>query len=296
MNKAAFLIIGAAKSGTSTLYYYLNEHPDIVMSQIKEPNYFALSDPDFDLDTNTTGKEYAKDFVFNNNEYSDLFRVASKKQLCGEASPIYLWYKNSAQNIYNYNKNMKIIVILRDPVYRAFSNFNYHLKAGHEVTKNFKKALSLEKDRIKQKYWWGYYYMDAGYYYKQLKRYYDVFGKENIKVFLYEELIGDFSRLYTDILIFLNLRNQKISKIEKTNASYTPKIYLIRKLMKHTKFKKIIGNIVPQNIRSKIKIYNMSKSILNENDKIYLYNKFKNDIRQLEVLIEKKISWGGYNI
>ncbi|MCP5061606.1 MAG: sulfotransferase domain-containing protein [Ignavibacteriae bacterium] len=290
MHKPEFLIIGAAKSGTTSLYYYLKQHEQIFMSSVKEPNYFALID-NLIYRNGTVGKGYEQGFCFTKEEYLKLFENAKPNQLCGEASPIYLYNENTALNIYNYNPNMKLIAILRNPVERAFSNFKYHLKADLEKTKNFEKALDLEENRKREKWWWGYYYFEAGLYYKQLKRYYDIFPHENIKVVLFDGFTKSPKIKLNEIFNFLGVAPRlEIQNKEKMNKSYYPRFLLLEKIRRLGIYKKYLSNKLPESVKCFIRSYNKTEKELNGVLSLKLLNLYKEDIIRLQELIQYDLS------
>ena len=142
-----FFIVGAPKAGTTSLYHYLDQHPDIYMSPVKEPNYFAaeIRPENFkDLRGGTESdlralREYLagpmaeKRFggvITEWDDYLKLFRNVKKETAIGEASVCYLWSKTAAQNIQAKIPNAKIIMVLRDPVDRAFSQYLQSLTGG----------------------------------------------------------------------------------------------------------------------------------------------------------------------
>ena len=144
--KPNLFIVGAAKAGTSALHAILSEHPNIFMSPVKEPNYFS-SDLLVDNFNSEQKKKFKNEkiqflnngavrpchqlYVRNKTDYLRLFKDAdSKVKYCGEASVSYLFSKIAAQKIKEFNPVSKIIIILRNPVERAFSHFLMDLKIG----------------------------------------------------------------------------------------------------------------------------------------------------------------------
>ena len=117
-----FFIVGAPKAGTTSLFYYLNKNKGICMSSIKEPNFFSSQDLKIQ-------KIYYDSLILDNlKEYERIFTPKNKQQIIGEASVSYLFYPNVANRIFDYNPRSKIIIILRDPVERAFSHYSMDLR------------------------------------------------------------------------------------------------------------------------------------------------------------------------
>ena len=193
-----FFIVGAPKAGTTSLFYYLNKNKGICMSSIKEPNFFSSQDLKIQ-------KIYYDSLILDNlKEYERIFTPKNKQQIIGEASVSYLFYPNVANRIFDYNPRSKIIIILRDPVERAFSHYSMDLRLGHvklSLDELFDLGLNNKDNLFFQQY------ILLGQYYEQVNRYIEVFGRENICVKFYDELKLDASSFYSDILKFLHQEN-----------------------------------------------------------------------------------------
>src|SRR5215203_3559900 len=171
MTMPNFLIIGAMKSGTTALYYYLEQHPEIYMSPVKEPNFFS-----------SQGQQNAVDAVTNIGAYQHLFKGASDEKAIGEASHSYLYEPGAATAIRRYIPEAKLIAILRNPIERAYSHFLHMVRSGTEPLDDFtqalqeKEAVGVHKERTFQDY------IGRGLYYEQLRRYFGTFPREQVKV------------------------------------------------------------------------------------------------------------------
>ena len=121
--KVGIFIVGAPKAGTTSLYNYLNEHPEIVMSMKKETDYFSNESIE------KQGMYYEKKRIMTLARYHSFFPVSENK-IYGEASVSYLFYKDVPKKIKDYNDNGKIIVMLRNPVDRAFSHYLMDYRLG----------------------------------------------------------------------------------------------------------------------------------------------------------------------
>ena|SRR5215212_9876005 len=209
MTMPNFLIIGAMKSGTTSLYHYLKQHPQVYMSAIKEPNFFALEGSDLDFD-GAEGRErisrwIKREFVTNIEDYRALFRGVSGETAIGEASPLYLYSPEAPDRIKRYVPEAKLITILRNPVERAYSAFSYMKRDGREPLEEFPQALQAEETRVRNNWEWIWHYKNVGSYYVQLKRYFDNFDDDQIKVYLYEDLRGDLFSVLQDVFRFLGV-------------------------------------------------------------------------------------------
>ena len=291
-----FLIIGAAKSGTTALYERLKLHPEIFLSDIKEPNFFVLKNSKYKFDKETINSSYLNSFVYNLKDYSSLFSEAERFKAIGEASPIYLYDKNAPLEIKNTIPDIKLIVILRNPIERAFSNFSMHLAGlGLETTNNFIEALELEDERIDKDWWWGFHYKNAGLYSEQLTRYFNIFKKDQILILTYDDFKINPDKIYLEITNFLGVRpynNENINKYYK--VSEATKIRWIEQILHNenftTKIKNVIGRSKGKRIKDFIRRKNKYKPKITEREFNFLVSYFRKDIMKLENMIDKDLS------
>jgi hypothetical protein len=184
-----FLIIGAAKSGTTTLYQYLCQHPKIYMSHPKEPDFFALD------------SQYAKGLDW----YRGLFATATADQICGEASTTYSrlqQHPEAAKRIAANLPRVKLIYIMRHPVERAYSFYVHRLK-GSRYRPEFAVAKTFE-ETIKQQS----EFLDSSYYLYQIEEYLHFFSKESFLFLLMEDLIQDPAKTVNQVFKFLEVDSQ----------------------------------------------------------------------------------------
>lgn len=205
-NKPNLFIVGAAKSGTTTLYSYLEKHSEVFMPEdelYKEPAFFSV-----------------KGEKMSTERYWDIFKNATQKhKYIGDASTAYLTDITSAKKIFDYNKNSKIIIILRNPVHRAYSLYNWMVQDGYEYSKDFQSAIEKEKFRknkeipnfFEPEYYWNYMYYSSGLYYKQVERYFKLFKQENILVLIFEDMVKDIENTYKEVSKFLDIEFENIS-------------------------------------------------------------------------------------
>ncbi|MGH9857806.1 MAG: sulfotransferase, partial [Acidobacteriota bacterium] len=146
MKMPNFLIIGAGKSGTSSLYYYLRQHPDIYMSPVKEPNFFAY-------DANHRGWNgpirHLEDSITSLSEYMKLYDSVQNEKAIGEASPSNFCAR-ACDQVRRYVPNARLVCILRQPVDAAYSAYLHRRRDGHEPESDFLKAFRATDSRKKQ--------------------------------------------------------------------------------------------------------------------------------------------------
>ena len=305
-----FFIVGAAKSGTTSLYAYLNQHPEVYMSPIKEPNYFA-SDIDqgaireevkarikmLNVDEYIKGdmnKTMHRAFITSFDQYLALFRFAKNEKAIGEASASYLFSKTAATNIFQYNSKAKIIVVLRQPVERAYSH--YLMDQRMALTNySFEDALSEEKKHPVRNWGATSLYLELGLYSEQVKRYVDLFPPQQILIILNEDLRQSTEAIMKKVYTFLNVNpNFKLSVAQDFNTAAVPRNPIVRKLitvntfrvkirraLKHSFLKGIIKNLL---------FTKPEKGEMLSETKKQLQNFYDEDIKLLEQLIDKDLS------
>lgn len=185
MTMPNFLIIGAARSGTTSLYHYLNQHPQIYMSPVKEPSFFAFEGTKLAFREPWRRRAF-RNTITNIEAYRALFQGVSDEVAIGEASPLYLVHPSAPERIRHYIPDVKLIAILRDPVERAYSACLMERLYGGEPLADLGQEIRRREAWIGEN-WQVKGYVDVGFYYTHLKRYFDIFDPSQIKVYIYEE-------------------------------------------------------------------------------------------------------------
>ena len=177
-----FLIVGAAKSGTSSLHNYLNQHPDIFMPTFNK-NGVNVKEPQFFVKEKVMDRIHSG--VWDWENYIDLFKQAESHQAIGEASVFYLYYYEEAiKNIKRYlNNEIKIIIILRNPIDRAFSAYT-HVSRSVKENLSFEEAIELEDKRLikDKKLTPMVRYKDMGLYYKMVNAFLKSFDNVHLRL------------------------------------------------------------------------------------------------------------------
>ena len=292
-------IVGAAKSGTTSLYNYLIQHPDIFLPRIKEPNFYsdAESDNPKDYTIPKKGETCHKRMINDKDVYYSLFEGAEDYKILADASPSYLWDKNAAKRIYADYPNAKIVILLRNPVQRAYSHYLMDLKYGHQFEKNFKQAI-LNDEKTTPKLWGkAHMYLEIGLYLNQIKKYLDVFGEKKVKVIIYEDFVKDIGHCLKEICVFLNIDSSLVENIdygEVHNSFTVPSGKLSEIAIKYKRKAKSLKNVLPKFLKdylNKNVLYKEAeKPKLKLEDKLFLYDYFKEDIEGIEQLLKIDLS------
>ena len=294
MTMPNFLIIGAAKTGTTSIYRYLKQHPQIYMSPAKEPRFFAFEGETFSFSGPGDEKETAKTDL---ESYRTLFDGVEKETAIGEASTLYLWSQKATERIQHYIPNAKLIAVLRDPVERAYSNYLHLVNQNREPLTDFAVAIAQEEERIKKNWWPFWYYKQQGFYYIQLQRYYAKFAQSQIKVYLYEDLKNDSLKMLQDIFQFLEVDDRFTPDLSQRvrQSRPIPKNKTLDGLMnKPNPLKSILKPLIPKVMRRQIttnlKKRNLTKPKLLPSVRQQLVEAYREDILQLQDLIERDLS------
>ncbi len=301
-----FFVVGAAKAGTTALAGYLERHPQVYMSPIKEPNHFSqdIKLDEFELFYKSHHKrfkikEYLAspvlekrhiEFVPDRDDYLQLFRDAGDLKAVGEASTTYLYSEVAAAEIHQKIPNAKIIMILRDPVERAFSHYKMD-RSGGVVSGTFREEF--DKDISAKKKGWGitHLYRELGLYHDQVKRYLDLFPKEQIQIYLYEDWVADNQAVLDDLAAFLGISPFNVEQIVRNQIAVMPVSGRLLKFLRYSGLRSVLSRLLPSAFREQLKkgFYKKDTLWLCEDEKRQVYQFFKEDIDQLEKLIGKEL-------
>jgi len=298
--KPNFLISGAQKSGSTTLYYLLKQHPDIFLPDFKEPLFF-ISDIIKNISKNDPGikNEGLKDKLIHTYEdYIDLFDSVIDEKAVGEASASYLYYyRHSIPLINEKLGDPKIIIILRNPVDKIFSQYK-HLQREHAENRSFEKGLELESDRIEQNYTAMYHYKAQGLYYEQVKAFKDNFS--NVLIVFTDDLQSDPVSVSKKCYRFLEVDQNFSPELKSYNVS-TKRVKnpILHKLLYNKNahsvkmfIKQILGESFYETSTKQYRMHNFEKINykMNEVTRLELKEYFKNDIEKLENLLDIQLS------
>ena len=284
--KVDFFIVGAPKAGTTSLYHYLNEHPKISMSSVKEPNYFSHEELE-------TQKLYYKSNKINSlDSYHNLFPTRDANLIYGEASVSYLFYKNVAEKIKTYNKNAKIIILLRNPIERAFSHYLMDVRLGL-ISESFESVVDGFETTSKNKLYYQQY-IELGKYYNQISNYKRLFNDKNILIIDYEDFKNKTSLSVTTVFDFLQIDTSFMPNLDLTHNTFRkPKFTFIEKLYSNHSIRCIINKLISskfKNYINQILFDKEDKPILSQDLRVRLKSIFKNDVNKLSDMLNKDFS------
>ena len=296
-------IIGAAKCGTTSLCINLAKHQDVFLPKNKEPQYIVSKF--IKLPRNGPGDDQRdKNIISELDEYLDLYKESRNIKYRIDGTVDIIYYPGSEKEIKQLNPAAKIIIILRNPVERAYSAYkmlkNMHMNQREQLS--FEDALKKEEERIENNFEFIWEYKRGGMYFEHVSRFISEFGTDNVKVLLLDDIMKDSEAEYKKIFDFLEIphvNNISENVYNRSASSVHPKLFLkFKKLTRRDNvlkkaFKKIIPN---QDKRLKIydniiKILFSKKSLkMKEETRRYLIQYFKDDISKLSKLLDRDLS------
>lgn len=279
--KPNFFIVGASKAGSTTLHNYLKNHSQIFMSEIKEPCFFS--------------RDYTKDsieLIKDEKQYLKLFKKRKNEIMVGESSSTYLQDIQTPHLIKQYVPNAKIIILLRNPVKRSYSHYLMENRLTNnsfrdEIIRNLEdNANNVYQNDI----------ISSSFYAKALKRYFQIFGKQNIKIVIFENFSKDPESVVKDILIFLGVNYKDFKIIRRHDNKYHKiKHKYFFKLWTNKKIKKMFRRLLSQSLKTFFykKFFSdyTQKPKMLLSDRKFLTDFFFNDVAQTQKLIDKKLEW-----
>jgi hypothetical protein len=294
MTMPNFLVIGAAKSGTTALHRYLKQHPRIFMSTPKELRFFPFENqrPDFRGPGDAID---ATTMITSIEDYRAHFAAAADYPARGEASPLYLYFPQAAERIRHHIPDAKLIAILRHPADRAYSQYMMKRRDGREPL-SFHEALAAEEQRIADGWSHHWHYRRRGFYAVQLKRYFDLFRREQLRVFLYEDYVTDPIGFMQDIFRFLDVDDTFVPDMSvRHNESKMPRsralqVFLTEQRFAKNLFKPLLPARWSRRIGDRLRRQNLTKPPLPENLRRHLIEVYREDILELQGMLGRDLS------
>lgn len=216
-----FLVAGVPKAGTTALHAALSRHPGLYMSPIKEPKFFLTDGPPPARGGPGDALTY-REHVWQRDKYEALFDQAPDHSKKGESTPLYLYDPDAMRRIRDTIPDAKIIVVIRDPVERAHSNWTHLWSAGLEPESDFLRACAEEERRKEQGWASFWHYTGLGMYGRQLRYAFGLFPREQVLVVRYRALVDEPTRTLDRICAFLGVEQGMLTEIPRENVTSHP--------------------------------------------------------------------------
>lgn len=240
-----FFIAGTPKAGTTSLYEYLEDHPEVLMSTTKEPNYFST--------------DLYRPKRLSTDQYLSLFASAKRAKRVGEASATYIYSAIAPKLIHEFSPEARIIMILRNPVNMIYSLHAQHIWNGREDILDFEDALAAEEDRkmglrlppcpppVQM-----LFYRERGKYASHVRSYLETFGRERVLILIFEEFIANTAQNFVNVCEFLEIDSRYTPNFEVHNANKTLRSVRLRRLpMSATA--RMMSRVLPKPLRDRAK-------------------------------------------
>ena len=287
-----FFIVGGMRCGTTSLWAYLRQHPQIYMPQHKEPIFFCLS-------------HSSRANIRDVKTYLNLFSGVTTEKAIGEASAAYLTSPESAELIHATYPDAKIIISLRSPVEQTFSVYQWMIREGWEWIAPFEKALLAEQERWHDEqfkndsdYYYVYFYSRFALYSEQIDRYFQLFPRRQVKIILFDDLKKKPIQTVQDLYAFLEVDPHFVPQIEIQNKAQIPfwvrGHYFFKKrmpaLLKRYHIPKPIRKwLTQQAIAMNLSLGRFRDCTLHPATRRELLHRYQNDIRKTSQLIERNL-------
>jgi hypothetical protein len=306
-----FFIVGAPKAGTTSLYGYLEQHPQVFMCPLKEPNYFAaeLRLENFAaegrvkmtreiraLERYLHGNRRERRFgglVTSWDDYVSLFREASNQIAIGEATPVYLWSPTAPQNIAARIPHAKIIVSLRNPVDRAFSQYLHMVTVGY-TRRSFKQEIQASLIPRPSNSAPSWPMLEFGRYCEQILRYCDAFPRSRIHMSLYEDLVNAPGPLLADLFAFLGVDSAFVPPVSPHHLQPSvPKLETAAYYLKKWQIWPYLRKLAPEPLGPRMRallLRSRASIFMEPEDRAFLTDYYRDDIEKLAVLLGRDLS------
>ena len=279
-----FIIIGVAKAGTTSLYRYLDQHPQVFMSPEKETNFFAHPETRDGMRVGGGAPPPPTYFHVKTLEaYKALFEGVTDEIAIGEASPRYFGCPTAPRRIRECIPDVKLVASLRNPADRAFSGFLMRVRRGRAAM-TIRERLTPESHHVRE-----------GFYYHWLKRYFDIFPKHQIKVCIFEDFKEDPTKVVLDLFDFLGVNTNFVPDTStRHNPGGVPKSSLLNRLFFDSTLIRMAKAVLPertQRMAKRVRQLNLEAPPKFPADlRAELLKLYREDIRKLETLLDRDLS------
>ena len=281
-----FFIVGGSKCGTTNISYYLDSHPEVFVSKLNEPYYFCK----WDLSNNFKRESMIRDEV----KYLELFKDVKTEKVIGEATPSYLHSPNSAYKIKERFPDSKIIISIRNPIERAYSGY-FSNEFMRKDNLSFKEMIDSHKKLIDENEFYIYNILEPGFFSKHIKRFQDNFTSDKIKVIVFEDYIKNTEKSIESILEFLELDTDFEFKEQPKRGYRIPKNKISKLTLENKTIRKLSTFFIPtvtrQQIGERFMLKETEKPVMNLEERNYLKEIYKDDVKELEILLDRDLPW-----
>jgi hypothetical protein len=285
-------VVGVAKAGTTTMHSCLSQHPDVFMTEEKEPGFFATIDP-----RHTLAGGYRA--IADTEAYLDLFREARGQRWLGESSPAYFWDEQSPSRIAAFAPDARIIILLREPVSRAYSAY-LHLVRDQVERRPFLRAIREDYAHPRKGWDTSFLYVDLGFYCAPIRRFLEAFPRDRVGVFFFEEMVTDPGAFLGAVLSFLDLDPASAQglRLERKNPHMVPRNRALAGFLRTMRGAGVWGPVrrmVPgwarEFLRDHVWFRVDRKPEMDPEARRFLADLYRGQIPELEAILGRRIPW-----
>ncbi len=292
------VVAGAPKCGTTSLYHYLRQHPEVYLPARKELHYFTRDH--LARDTAGPGDTAVLQHLCKDREaYQAEFAGVRSEKVLGDISPSYFDFAEVAPAMRRELEDARIVILLRDPVAKAFSQYMHLVRDGRE-TLTFYDALQAEAERAGRHWSMIWRYAASSLYAERLRKYLDAFGGERVRIYLFEEFVVQPQTMLEDLWRFLGIDPTVRPDTSRVfNVSSRPRSRALATLVsKRSPLATLARAVVPAGIRSRItesvrRLNAGRKGEVDQRSRAFLRERFAADIRETEAIMGRRLGWLG---
>lgn len=308
--KPTFLIVGAVKAGTTSIHEYLQMHPEVYMSPVKETNHFSDADMlfehfnvDYKQDINVNLDKFLSGpmdtkihiaHVRSAEQYAALFKHVTNQKAIGEVSNSYLFCPSTAQVIKQALPDVQIVMILRNPIERLYSQFLMNVKLGKIAERDLLKEIAADQAKAVKGWGVSHLYLEVGLYYEQVKRYTDLFKPENMCILFYDDYKQQPKKVMQDLFRFLGVdAHFEPDMSQRYNEAGMPRFGKLNYWLTQVGVYGLVKRIFPSNFKERLKSLIYTKKnipTITAQEKAWLIDYYTSDIQQLSALLNKDLS------
>lgn len=290
------VVVGAPKCGTTSLYHYLKQHPEVYLPARKELHYFTRDQ----LVRDTAGpgdSTVLQHLCADRAAYEAEFAAAAGQPIRGDISPSYFDFAEVAPAMRRELGEARIVVLLRDPIAKAFSQYMHLVRDGREPLP-FYEALQAEAERTRRGWSMIWRYAGGSRYAPRLRHYLDAFGAERVRIYRFEDFIGDPQATLADLWRWLGIDSSVRPDTSRAfNASSRPRSRVVASLIsKRSPLAALARALVPAGARARMTeavrgLNAGAKGRVDDRSAAYLREIFRDDVRETETIVGRPLGW-----
>lgn len=290
------MLIGAARSGTTAIARFLEQHPEVFVCDPKEPHFLALGKSDTEFKGPGDELMMNRVLVRDVDEYSKLFLPDRPCKAIGEGSVSTLYYaQESIPAIKEHASSAKLIAVLRNPIDRAYSSFMYTTSRGFEPLEDFEQALDEEPNRIEQDWHHIWHYTQMGFYTSQLEAFFEQFDRQQIKIVLFDDFQAKPAEVLSDLFQFLGVDSAFQPDVNaEVNRSGVPRNRIIggaiNFVYRQWYLKNMLKAIIPPSMRDSIRNASLSRPAMSSRAYARLSELYSEEITSLSKLLDRDLT------